>query len=265
MLAEWSCCPLLLDIDHGYRVRVLPESLFSGRDCAAERPTRGSRGNSCVTMAAQEAPDLKQQLYEVLSGTGSSGEGCWTLRASSSRLKGCRSCSRQPAPCLGGDQGLTEAGWPLPAHLRQRRPLHDPPAPAADAPWTRPLVCSAGPLTRISPGLRVAGSSMLKVPLQAEQVAAIKAAASGESSGSGVWVLPAEQLEVTNPRGCGVAVRLLFAGCLLNAELALSCGKACCCCTHCTILPLHLRMGARGGGGGGTAHQSGPQHLPRYT
>ncbi|PRW44532.1 hypothetical protein C2E21_6789 [Chlorella sorokiniana] len=94
-------------------------------------------------MAAPKAPDLKQQLYELLSGAGS-------------------------------------------------------PATA----WSRPLACSAGPLTRISPGLHVAGSSALKLPLQAEQAEAIKAAAGGDGGGSsgGVWVLPAAQLEVTNPR-----------------------------------------------------------------
>ena len=79
MLVEWSLLPLLLDVDHGYRARVLREGLFSGRDCAAERPTRGSRGAACVRMAVLKGPDLNQQLYEVLSGTGSSGEGSWRL------------------------------------------------------------------------------------------------------------------------------------------------------------------------------------------
>ena len=47
----------------------------------------------------------------------------------------------------------------------------------------------------------------MKLPLQAEQAAAIKAAGSEpRHSGGGVWVVPAAQLEVTNPRGCWVVL-----------------------------------------------------------
>ena len=53
------------------------------------------------------------------------------------------------------------------------------------------------------PGPADRGRRALKLPLQPEQAAAIKAAgAAAPGSAGGVWVVPAAQLEVTNPRGC---------------------------------------------------------------
>ena len=61
------------------------------------------------------------------------------------------------------------------------------------------IACSAGPLTRIQPGLTLEGVGALKLPLQPGQVAAIKAAAGSPAAG-GAWVLGPGEFTIANSR-----------------------------------------------------------------
>ena len=158
------------------------------------------------------APDLKQQLYDLLSGAGRQGERCLGAWATLNRLVGAAVPCPASSALAGRSSCLTalepaQCCSPPPPFLP---PLLPPLFPSTA--WSGPLACSAGPLTRISPGLRVAGSSALKLPLQAEQAAAIKQATGAESRGSGVWVLPAAQLEVGNSRGYWIGAWLVVNG-----------------------------------------------------
>lgn len=97
-----------------------------------------------------------------------------------------------------------------------------------------PLACSAGPLTRISPGLHV-NDSAVKLPLDAEHAATIKAA--GGDGKCGIWEVPAAKLQITDPRGCcqggGVELACDFSSRSLVVELELDWGpcpaKPACC------------------------------------
>ena len=77
------------------------------------------------------------------------------------------------------------------------------------------IACSAGPLSRVSPGLEVEGYGPLKLPLvmAPEQLAAL-AAAAGEAapeataereSQPGVTIVPASRLSTHNPRESSAA------------------------------------------------------------
>lgn len=130
----------------------------------------------------------QRQLLELLSPTNEAEQGACEQGGAH------EPCCRSPPPARE------------PLSSRFRAPPSARPLCAARRPSV--IACSAGPLSRVSPGLEVEGFGPLKLPLALDpgQLAALAAAGEAPSEAAaggprpGVTVVRAPRISTTNPR-----------------------------------------------------------------